>query len=185
MAYESPGQFLELLGVLKSLGDQVHGIRMADPAHVQMQDLVDRPFRAQRARKGGDFDANPRSVAWEQLRILDLNACIAAVSLPGETVRFTLELTDPVAAHVPADAAWRGVAGRYTVTLGPASSIEEGGDDTLPVLTASVGAFTRLWIGARPAASLLITDDFTCAPELAAALDAVVRLPAPVGDWDA
>jgi hypothetical protein len=100
-------------------------------------------------------------------------------------VRCTLHLDDPITEWLPADAAWKGLTGSYVLTLGPTSSIEPGSDHAFPTLTASVGAFTRLWIGARPAASLVISDSFECQPELAAAIDGVMRLPAPISDWDA
>jgi len=185
MAYETPDQFIELLSVLKSLGDQVHGIFMREPAHVQLQDLLDTPFQMSRSREGGTFDVKPRSHAWEQARILDLSACIAAVSLPGESVRFNLQLEDPIETWLSEDAAWNGVSGSHIVTLGPVSTVERGEDPALPALTASVGAFTRFWIGARPAKSLVISDRFACEPELCTALDRVIRLPRPVTDWDA
>ncbi len=185
MAYETPEQFIELLSVLKSLGDQVHGIAIADPPHVQLQDMLETPLLTLRSRDGGTFDMKPRSNAWEQIRILDLDACIAAVQLPGETVRFNLQLHDPITEWLPADATWKGLAGSYVVTFGPKSSIESGSEDTLQTLAASVGAFTRLWIGARPAASLAISDQFECEPGLCIDLDRVMRLPTPISDWDA
>ncbi|MCH2140437.1 MAG: GNAT family N-acetyltransferase [Phycisphaerales bacterium] len=185
MAYETSEQFIELLSVLKSLSDQVHGILMADPPHVQMQDMIETPFRTLRSREGGTFDMKPRSNAYEQLRILDLHACINAVTLPGETVQFNLELDDPIADWLPADAAWKGIAGSYRVTLGSSSNVEEGAEPSLPTVTATVGALSRLWIGARSAASLSISDDFRCAPELCDAIDRVMRLPRPITDWDA
>ncbi|MDP6986604.1 MAG: hypothetical protein QGG74_01045 [Phycisphaerales bacterium] len=185
MAYENPDQFIELLSVLKSLGDQIHGVSMMDPPHVQMQDMLETPFLTLRSRDGGAFDVKPRSNAWEQIRILDLDACIAPVQLPGDGVRCTLHLDDPITEWLPADAAWKGLTGSYVLTLGPTSSIEPGSDHAFPTLTASVGALTRLWIGARPAASLVISDSFECQPELAAAIDGVMRLPAPISDWDA
>ena len=183
MAYETPTQLLELLGVLKSLGDQVHGFQMIDPPHVQLQDMLSSPFVTLRSRHGGDFDSKPRSNSWEQVRILNLESCIAPVTLPGNAIRFNLELTDPIDQWLSEDASWRGLAGTYTVTLGPHSSIEHGADPALDTLCASVGAWTRFWIGARPAQSLLISDEFECAESLATALDAVLRLPEPLGDW--
>ena len=49
----------------------------------------------------------------------------------------------------------------------------------LPELKASVGAFTRLWLGVRPATGLVVTDDLHGSPELLAQLDQVVRVPVP------
>ena len=50
-------------------------------------------------------------------------------------------------------------------------------------LDASVGAFTRLWLGVRPASGLALTDELVGPPELVAALDAAFCLPSPLPDW--
>jgi hypothetical protein len=47
-----------------------------------------------------------------------------------------------------------------------------------------VGAFTRLWLGVRPASGLAITDDLCAPPALLDQLDRVLRLPEPKPDWD-
>ena len=65
---------------------------------------------------------------------------------------------------------------------------DPGVDDGLPdgsaaVLDASVGAFTRLWLGVRPASGLALTDELVGPPELVAALDAAFCLPPPLPDW--
>jgi hypothetical protein len=70
------------------------------------------------------------------------------------------------------------------VTLGPSSGAEPGQDAALPTLSASVGAFTRLWMGVRPATSLAITDDLSGPRALLENLDWLLRLPAPKPDWD-
>jgi len=54
----------------------------------------------------------------------------------------------------------------------------------LPTMTASVNAFTRLWLGVRPASSLRFTDDLDAPAGLIETLDSVLRLPAPRPDWD-
>ena len=45
------------------------------------------------------------------------------------------------------------------------------------------GAFTRLWLGVRPATGLAITDDLHGPDDLLDALDERLRLPEPVADW--
>ncbi len=70
------------------------------------------------------------------------------------------------------------------MTLGSSSGAEPARDNTLPTLTATVNAFTRLWLGVRPATGLAITDDLDGPAELLAQLDEVLRLPAPHPDWD-
>ena len=79
---------------------------------------------------------------------------------------------------------WRGVAGDYVVELGPQSSAVLGTDDRLPTLDATVGAFTRLWLGVRPATGLAATDDLNGPVALLDQLESVLRLPAPRSDWD-
>ena len=54
----------------------------------------------------------------------------------------------------------------------------------MPTLTASVGAFTRLWLGVRPATGLAVTDDLDGLPELLSALDEILRLPVPNIGWE-
>jgi len=50
--------------------------------------------------------------------------------------------------------------------------------------TASVGAFSRLWLGARSATCLSWTDEFSGSPDLLAKLDHILCLPSPASDWD-
>ena len=73
---------------------------------------------------------------------------------------------------------------RRRCTLGPASSAEPGVDAGRPTLTASAGAFTRLWLGVRPATRLTVTDALAGPPELLEKLDYALRLPDPKPDWD-
>ena len=70
------------------------------------------------------------------------------------------------------------------VDLGPDSGAELGRDETLPTLTCSVGAFTRLWLGVRPATGLAVTDELRGPEELLRELDRVLLLPEPRPDWD-
>jgi len=58
-----------------------------------------------------------------------------------------------------------------------------GTDPALPTLTASVGAFTRLWLGVRPASGLAVTDDLTGPDDLLAGLDDAFHLPDPKPSW--
>jgi hypothetical protein len=69
------------------------------------------------------------------------------------------------------------------VTLGPQSSAEPGTDRALPTLAASVGAFTRMWLGVLPATGLAVTDELEGPQELLEELDWALRLPQPSVDW--
>ena len=183
--FRSPEQFVELMGVLRVLGDQVRLVRLQEPPGIQLQDVLTHPLRDRIARQGSRFEAGVRSGAYYQFRVLDVPGCLAGTSLPGsEVVRFSLELADPVEGFLPPESPWRGVAGQYVVTLGPSSGAERGHEAALPTLTATVGAFTRLWLGVRPATGLSFTDELSGPPELLARLDEVLRLPPPVPDWD-
>ena len=51
-------------------------------------------------------------------------------------------------------------------------------------MKASINAFSRLWLGVRPARGLAVTDDLDGPRDLLEALDEAFRLPEPVRDWD-
>lgn len=181
VAYEEPHQLLDLLGLLRMLGDQVQRVRIADePAGIQLQDLVRAPIRQRQvARLAGGSGALHEAIATQQDRILDLDACIGAVRLRTPPVAFGLRLRDPVAAF----GGWPGIGGEHTVRLGEESSVSDGIDEGQAVLDASVGAFTRLWMGVRPATGLTLTDDLSGPPALLDALDEAFRLPTPRAGW--
>lgn len=83
LSHEEPTQVLELLGLVRALGDQVNAVTIADESpRVQLQDLIREPVRQRRvARLAGGSDAPHQSIAEHQDRILDLAACIGAVHL--------------------------------------------------------------------------------------------------------
>ncbi|MDI7278256.1 MAG: GNAT family N-acetyltransferase [Anaerolineae bacterium] len=183
IAYRTARELLELVALLQSLGDQVHLVRMFEPPGIQMQDLLEKPFKQHDISERSPYEAGIRAVAWSQARLLDLPACLARTHLPGPAVRFNLRLRDPIERYLEADAAWRGVGGDYVVELGPSSGAERGSDPSLPTLTATVNAFTRLWLGVVPATGLAITDDLAGPDELLAQLEAALRLPVPQPGW--
>lgn len=182
-AYQTTDQLFELLALIKSLGDQVSLFTMEEPPHIQLQDLLKAPFRNRRSTHGGDHAARHETFAYWQARILDLPKCLAKTHLDADEVRFNLRLTDPIAKHLEGRQ-WRGVAGEYAVTLGAQSSARSGEFPGAPTLEASVGAFTRLWLGVRDASSLALTDDLIAEPELLAELDRTLRLPTPCFGWN-
>ncbi len=177
-AYGTTEQLLELLGVLKSLADQVYSVKMLEPREVQLQALLRRPMRHMTLTRGSKHDNHIRTLAWWQVRTLDVGACVGALSCD-VPVQFNLTLTDPLAAHLPADAPWRGVGGDYTISLGAESVARAGHVPDKPVLSASVNSFSRLLWGVAPATSLAITDDMEADAELLDALDRALHLPAP------
>lgn len=184
MAWQTRAELLELLALLASLADQVYGLHVREPQGLQLQDLFDQPFR--RARLSDEpfpFKGSLRA-SW-QIRILDLPGCLAQTHLPGEPVTFNLDLTDPIADCLPDDAPWRGLTGTWRVRLGPESSASQGDDPGLPTLSATTGAFSRLWLGVQPATGLATTDRLSGPEELLQALDRVCApMPWPQPDWE-
>lgn len=184
MVYHTRAQFLELMALLKSMGDQVRMVRMYEPPGIQLQDLMYRPFKQIQISAKSDFAASITARAFFQYRICDLPACLSHTHLNGPEARFNLVLSDPISNFLEAGTPWMGAAGEYVVTLGSESCAECGVDASLPTLTATVGAFTRLWLGVRPATGLALTDDIAGPQELLERLDEVLRLPLPRNDWD-
>jgi len=184
LCFETPAQFLELMALIQTLGEQVRVIKMMEPRGIQLQDFRVTPFRDNQVRHEGRFKTGMEAVAWWQMRINDAAACIAAIQLPGQgELRFNLTLSDPIEPFLPIDIDWRGAAGEYVVTLGASSGAERGRDAALPTLEASVNALTRMWLGVRPATGLAITDDMAGPPELLEALDETLCMPDPYPDW--
>lgn len=183
MAYRNRAEFLELMGVLRNLGDQVHAVRIWEPPTLRLLDLIQSPRSADRLTKGSHYGSGVEARAYWQMRMLDLIGCLQKTVLTGGVVDFNLHLIDPIERYLPEDASWRGIGGRYRVHLGAPSHAEPGEGHDLPLLTASVGAFTRLWLGILPASGLALTDELSGPPDLIDALDRVIRLPIPEPDW--
>jgi len=184
MSYRTREQFHELMGLLRGFGDQVCSIKLREPQGVQFQDLLRQPFRTRQMTRNSQHESRMNASAYWQTRILDLPGCLARTVLEGDPVLFNLVLKDPIVPFLPEDAPWRGVAGAYVVTLGPESSAVDGRDAVLPTLTATVGAFTRMWLGVRPATGLAWTDCLEGPEGLLVDLDRILRIPEPKPDWD-
>ena len=180
LSYQTPQQLLELFKLVSVLGDQVRSISITEPSGIQLQDLVQHVVRQEIATAKSDHAFRHVSGTWWQLRIMDLPACVAARSYQGPPVRFVAEITDPLGAMLERD--WTGVGGSYVVTIGEESTAEPGTEAGLPVLAASVNAFSRAWFGVRPPSSLAVTDDLHGSPELLADLDRALALPQPHPD---
>jgi hypothetical protein len=184
MTYQTAEQFLELMALLRDLDDQIRMVRMREPQGIQLQDLLDRPFKHRDLTHGGRFANHAHAVAGNQYRINDVPACMAHTHIPAQPVHFNLKLSDPIEHYLDDDSPWRGVAGDYVVSLGPESAAAPGHESSLPTLTASVNAFTRLWMGVQPATGLAVTDALEGSEELLDALDVVFCLPSPRSDWE-
>ena len=128
LCYRTRAQFLELLGLLRNLGDQIHLLRMREPAGIQMQDFLRYPLKGRRTTVQSEFEQRNHASATVQMRICDLIGCLAQTHLMCGSLRFNLHLSDPIATWLDETAAWRGVAGDYIVTLGPESQATVGTD---------------------------------------------------------
>ena len=182
-AYRSSDQLLELLALIRSLGDQVYSLAMKEPPEIQFQDLLEQPLRSRDISRGSKHAGEHTTRAHSQTRILDLARCLAKTRLDAESVTFNLQLSDPVEEQLGDDTRWRGIAGEYIVTLGENCAAQRGRSTRLSTLTASVGAFSRLWWGVRGASSLAVTDDLRGDDALLRQLDRVLRLPQPHFGW--
>ena len=186
LAYEHPSQLLELFRLMRELGDQVTTIRMVEPAEVQLQDLIVTPLRRRRQTAASEHATTSDALSLYQYRILDLHRCVGGRRWVGPEVRFNLVLSDP-AADVLArndEVGWSAAGGSYVVTIGAASSAVPGSDRSLPTVTASVGTFTRSWLGCRRPSSVALTGELDAPAELLADLDEALALPAPHPGWE-
>jgi predicted acetyltransferase len=183
MAYRSVDELLELLALLKSLGDQVSTVAIQEPAHVQLQSLLKQPFRHRRNTRRTEFENLHRSSAWWQLRIMDLAACVSRRRWHGKPVRFNLTLRDPVCDFLPGDG-WQGIGGEYTVHIGEQSAASAGHSGGLPLLETTVNTFTRLLFGIASASMLEASDNLAVSEDLRHALDEAYCLPRMTTSWD-
>ncbi|MHC4712575.1 MAG: GNAT family N-acetyltransferase [Planctomycetota bacterium] len=182
ISYENLQQFLEIMALLKRMGDQIRTVAMREPPGFQLQDLIRHPFRDGTARDKSKHETGVRSYAHWQMRMNDVEACLAATRISCRPLSFNLRLADPIADHLKGHR-WKGVRGRYIVTLGRKSSAKRGADKSLATLKASVNAFTRLWLGVVPATTLSVTDELSGPAELLSKLDEAIVLPVPRTAW--
>ena len=124
IAYADGRQLLELLAVLKSLGDQVSSVQMIEPPHIVLQDLLHKPFRSRDISKGSKHQSRHYGEGFWQLRMLDVEQCVRARNWQGEPFAFQVELTDPAPQHTAGG--WSGVAGRYVVEVAAESNAARG-----------------------------------------------------------
>ena len=184
LAFQNGEQFLELLALLKNLGDQVRLVKMHEPSGIQMQDFLIQPFRFRQLTEKSKYVNVNKATSYWQLRICDLAGCLEQTHLAGKPVRFNLNLRDPITDFLDDDAPWCGIGAGYIVTLGAECDVKVGQDSSLPMLTASVGAFSRLWMGTLPATGLAISGGLDGPTELLADLERILRIPEPKSDWD-
>ena len=134
--------------------------------------------------RGARIEQRVVSIAYHQLRLLDVVKAVSAVSLPGVEIDFNLTLTDPAEKYLESDSAWRGCGGDYTVSIGERSSCRSGHDKGLPLVTADVGTFTRMWSGILSPLALAVSTRLAAPRDLLKRLDQAYNYPQPSPDWD-
>ncbi len=186
MAYETWDQLRELLGVIKSLGSQVQALRLYDHPALAWSSLTERPVTGGARTAKGDYAQRTVALAWWQTRVADVAACISAVELAGADYRFQLNLTDPISDHLDtsSEAAWSGQGGPWVVSLGPTCSATRGVDPALPVVDATINAWSRLWIGSASPGGLSLDGSLKAEPAVLEALGNAWQVPKPCVDWD-
>jgi len=183
LAYENLDQLMDLLALMKSFEEQIMMIRMVEPAFIQMQDFIEKPFHIKAITRESENQNYTYSTAYWQLRILNLQKCMKKTHLNCDDFSFNLELIEPIGKYIPEDIKWRGIGGDYLVTLGTNSSAKKGKQKDLPVLKASVGAFTRMWFGIMQASTLVHSDGIEAPEDLIKKLDKAFLLPPAHIDW--
>lgn len=183
LAYQTKEQFWELISLLQSLGDQIHLISIDEPPNIQFQDLIENPFAIKNWTHKAIYENRFTTISYWQMRILNLEKCVAKTHFSGKSVKFNLCLNDPIGKFLDSDLAWKGISGDYVVEFGEESKAKKGTNKNLPTLKASVGAFTRLWLGILSASSLSFTDKFSANEKLIKDLDNLIKLPIPRPDW--
>ena len=185
MAYQSVEQLFDLLALIRSLGDQVHQVKLSEPAEIQLQDLIRQPFRGQRLTEGAADEQGQNADAYWQMRLLDVpqgvggpqqrdGACVSTWRLPTRSL-ITCAATTP--GRVWPATIWcrsRRMARRRGPVVMP----------RCPLCRRRWARFTRLWLGVRPATVLARTDALSADADLLTALDAAIHLPSPVTGWD-
>lgn len=184
-SYRNDEEFLELLRVIKSLGDQVHGIRMKEPPGIMLQDFLEKPFKQRRQTRDGVFASRHSAQAYWQLRILDMEAAIAACTGTTE-LDFTASIRDPVTPYLTDRKGWQGAGGTWEIHLGETSRARRLHAEPAagPSIVTDIGSLSRLWFGAASARSLALQGRLQADPETVAALDSYFRLPEPHPWWD-
>ena len=189
--YETGEQLLELLRLLHELGDQVHSVEMIEPAHLQLHPLLHTPNRQRSRSRRGAHETGTRASTWWQFRVLDVPAVVAARRWVGPPVEFDAVLTDPLdellidpLTNAAGGGASTATAGSYRIRIAEESSAErlvgaEAGVGGRPVVRCSVGSFSRLWFGVRPATSLALTGEVVAPSTLLRQLDDALLLPRP------
>lgn len=185
MAYQNRQQLLELLALIKSLGNQLYVVHLTETQHMQIQDLLREPFRSFNKTQGNKYQEEIRAEAWWQVRINDLKSCLAATRLPGRgELSFNLTVAEPITQFLDQGRSWQGIGGDYTIRLGEECEATQGHSSGLPLLNASTSGISRLWLGAASANRLATSGEITGDQALLDDLERTLSLPHPHPGWE-
>ena len=185
MTFNNREQFLDLMNIIRNLGDQVHLVKLWEPAGIQFQNLIKKPYKDSQVTKNSKYEVNNRATAYWQLRILNLDDCIKKTKLKNKSLEFNLKLYDPIEKYLESSSPWQGLTGNYNLTLGGNSRIDKGLKDELPTLETDINTFSRMWIGAIKPSLLPYTNHFKASQKLIKQLDNIFStIPTPKIDWD-
>lgn len=185
LAYRNRQQLLELLALIRNFGDQLLSVQLVEPPHAQLQDFLTTPFREQNISQGGNYPSYSKAEAYWQIRINDVAGCLAKTRLRcSESVSFNAQLEDPITQYLDDRAGWNGVSGDYTIHLGQQCEASSGHTPNLPLMKASIGAFSRLWLGCANASTLSCSDTLDASQDLLDKLDRTLCLPLPKVGWE-
>lgn len=182
-AYETHEQFLELMALVQSMGDQVRLVDITEPADIQISDFIKKPIRGRGITNKGNYQVHINSYPYWQFRMLDPIECIRQTHLNIDDLEFNLELEDPIEKFLDNEKQWNGCSGKYYVKLGRDSRMEPGFRDDLPLLKTDIGSFSRMWLGVKPASGLSVSGKIIGDAALKEKLDIAFRLPDPQPDW--
>ncbi len=184
MAWQTQEQLIELLSLLSTLGDQICIANFVQPRDIQIQDLLTRPLKNYETRGNDKYSTGISAISEWQVRILNLQDCMSKTHIPNKSYEFNLLLKDPISAQLSQELHWQGLGGEWTVGIGRESYAKRGFSDKLPNVKASIGAFTRLWIGSATASGLSVTDDLSAEPCVIEKLDELFsQIPMPMREW--
>ncbi|MFO7815418.1 MAG: GNAT family N-acetyltransferase [Halanaerobiales bacterium] len=185
MVFNNKEQFFELMNLLRNLGDQVHLIKLWEPAGIQFQNFIEKPYRDSHVTKNSKFEVTNKAIAYWQARILNLKDCINKTTFPNNKLEFNIKLKDPIEKYLDANSPWQGLSGEYTISFGRTSGITNGLSPGLPILKTDINTFTRMWLGIVRPSLLPYTNYFKAPEKLIQKLDNLfITIPKPNIDWD-
>lgn len=185
MVFNNKEQFFDLMNLLRNLGDQVHLVKLWEPAGIQFQNFIKKPYRDSKVTKNSKFEVTNKANAYWQVRILNLEDCINKTTFHNNKLEFNIKLKDPIEKFLSKDSPWQGLSGEYTISFGRTSEIKNGLTPELPVLETDINTFTRMWLGAVRPSLLPYTNYFKAPEKLIQKLDDLfITIPKPRIDWD-